>query len=367
MANAEKMYFSVIPMETKEIPTPKETKGGGKRYVSWGEQNNYPEYLWGLYTRSSLEQSIINGICDFVHGDGVTAVDPNISYTKINKDGETLDDVISKVLVDFSIFGGFALNIIFSHEHKIAEIYWLDMRKVRVDEYERKAYVADKWKWGVKPIESPLFDKALIEESWKTDKPINSCVFYYKGKLTRSIYPVPMYSGALPAIETSCEIANFHLRNILNNMEPSAIITFQNGVPTQEEQKKIERRIQEKWSGSSNAGKFMLNFCDDPDHGVKIERLTEDKQDEKFKTLSQSTMKEIFVAFRATPALFGVNPENNGFSKEEFLQAFELYNKTVITPMQKEIIRCFNKIYGVDNAFNFIPFELSPIENIATE
>lgn len=363
--NEVHMNFGIVPRLEKDIPSSVETKVSGKRYVAWGTDNKFPEYLWDLYLRSALEQSIINGIADYVHGSGVTKVNPSIKADQINKDGETLDDILDKILIDYPIFGGFALNIIFSYEHQISEIYWLDMRKVRVDEYERKAYVCDKWAWGVKPIEYALFDRKVLEASWKTDKPINSCVFYYKGKITRGIYPVPMYNGALAAIETSTEIANFHLRNILNNMEPSAIITFKNGVPTEEEKKKIEKKMIEKFSGSSNAGKFMLNFCDDAEHGVEVARLSEDKMDEKFKSLNESTMKEIFIAFRATPALFGVNPDNNGFSKEEFLQAFELYNKTMIQPIQKEVVRCFNKIYDVDNAFSFIPFELSPSENIS--
>lgn len=360
-----KLEFSVVPRVSREIPVPTESKTTGKKYISWGPDNQFPEYLWKLYGRSALEQSIINGICDYVAGDGVANVDPVINAEAINKDGDTLNDLIEKVVLDYAIFGGFALNIIFNYNHKISEIYWLDMRKVRVDEYERKAYVADKWSWGSKPIEYVLFDKAVLEESWKTKDPINSCVYYFKGKITRSIYPVPMYNGALAAIETSTEIANFHLKNILNNMEPSAIITFKNGVPTEEEKKKIEKKMIDKFSGSSNAGKFLLNFCEDGEHGVEVSRLSEDKMDEKFKSLNESTMREIFVAFRATPALFGVNPENNGFSKEEFLQAFELYNKTMILPIQKTIVRCFNKIYDVDKAFDFIPFELSPSQNIS--
>ena len=363
--NEVKMSFGIVPRNERPIPVCSENKVSGKKYLAWGVDNQFPEYLWGLYTRSAIEQSIINGIADYVHGEGVTNVNPVIKEGRINKDGETLDDILDKILIDYPIFGGFALNIIFNYDHEVSEIYWLDMRKVRVDEYERKAFVCDKWSWGSKPIEYALFDRKVLEASWKTDNPINSCVFYYKGKITRSVYPLPIYHGALAAIETSTEIANFHLRNILNNMEPSAIITFKNGVPTEEEKKKIEKKMIEKFSGSSNAGKFMLNFCDDGEHGVEVSRLSEDKMDEKFKSLSESTMKEIFIAFRATPALFGVNPEGNGFSKEEFLQAFELYNKTMILPMQKEIVRCFNKIYNVDSSFSFIPFELSPSENIS--
>ena len=91
---------------------------------------------------------------------------------------------------------------------------------------------------------------------------------------------------------------------------------------------------------------------------MKVDRLQEDHLDEKFQTLSKDTMRDIFVAFRAQPVLFGINPDNNGFSRTEYDEVFQLYNKTMIVPIQNKIIRCFNKIYGVDNSFEFKEFKL---------
>jgi hypothetical protein len=362
------LAFSAVDGRTISIPEMVEKKLSGKGYVGWGEANEFPQYLFDLYNRSSLLQSIIDGICDFVEGKGLTKVNPKIKADKINRDGDTLLDLISKIDRDLQIFGGFAMNVLFDYEHNISELYWVDIQKVRVDEFERIAYISDKWSgYGVKPIEIPIYDKERVENSWKTEKPINSCLFYYKGKRTRGIYPISQYNGALTALETAVEISKFHLNNILNNLEASAVFAFNNGTPTEEEKKKLSKEIKERLAGAENAGKFILLFADDKDHGVEITRLAEDNMDRKFELLQESTMKEIYTAFRATPTLFGLQAENNGFSKEEFLQAFELFNETKIIPIQKEITRVFDKLYDVEQAFEFIPFSLGVVNNITEE
>ena len=90
----------------------------------------------------------------------------------------------------------------------------------------------------------------------------------------------------------------------------------------------------------------MLNFNNDKEHATDVVRLNADDFDKKYDALLKSVREDIFISMRATPALFGVNPENNGFSKQEFIEAFTLFNKTVIQPVQKQLERMFKQIFG---------------------
>lgn len=342
----ENLKFSVVESITRNLPVMSEIRAAGRKYVNWGDDNKYPDHLFNLYLNSAILQSIINGTVDFICGNGVSS---DILNGPVNKDGELIEDIIAKISLDYLIEGGFAFNIIESVEGNISEIYWMDIRNTRLDEDETTVYYCDKWnKYGYKPIEYPIFDPKKKQKS---------SVFYFKGHISRGIYPIPRWIGAMAAVETSTEIGKFHLNNILNNLTSSAIISFNNGTPTDEEKKLIEKRMKDKFSGADNAGKFLLIFNSDKEHDVTVSRLGEDNMDQKFQTLSKSTREEIFISMRATPALFGLNPENNGFSKEEFLEAFELYNKTVVKPIQKDIKRAFEKIFGKD-VINIIPFSL---------
>lgn len=349
---AEKLEFHVIPRATRIVPNAVEKKVTGKDYIFYGDDNDFPSYLWNLYLKSPISSGIINGTIDFVAGNGVNWIHSN---GKVNREGDNIDDLVRKLATDYMIYGGFAVQIIRNKLGEISELYWLDMQNIRTDEDETKYYYSKNWnKYG---------SKAVVYEKFDPKQQQPTSIYYYKGHLTRGVYPVPTYVGGLAAIETSTEIGKFHLNNIINNLSSSAVINFNNGIPTKDEQKQIEKKVKDKFAGADNAGKFIISFNDNKESATTIERLAEDRMDEKFQTLDKSTTQNIFISFRATPELFGMSTEGNGFSKAEYEESFELYNKTVVKPMQKVISRCFDYIYGTDNTISFIPFTLSDEPN----
>ena len=195
-----------------------------------------------------------------------------------------------------------------------------------------------------------------------------SAVFYFKGHKTRGVYPIPRYSGALNALETSTEIARYHLNAIHNNFNGNLIINFNNGEPTDDVKKDIERKIKNKFSGAENGGKFLVSFNDSKENGVEVVRLQDDNTDKKYDQLRKDTYKEIFIAFRCQPQLFGFVIEGSLFNKEEYKQAYDLYYKTVVVPIQNDMIRCLNKIYdSKEDVITFVPFVLEDTEEQSNE
>ena len=310
--------------------------------------------MWELYLRSAILQSIINGTADYAAGSKIIYNETNSTINRLkyeaNKDGETLDDIIKKSIADYLIFGGFALQIIYNKLGDINEIYWLDFRNVRRNKEGDKVYYSDDWVRHANDF--------LTYDIFNPDIKKGTSVFYFKGHLSRGIYPIPRYNGALSAIETSTEISKFHLNSILNNFSGNFIINFNNGQPSDDVQEEIERKVKEKFSGSDNAGKFMIAFNDSKENGVTVERIQDDNFDKKYDALRESTYKEIFTAFRAQPQLFGLLIEGSLFNREEYEQAFALYNKTTVEPIQKDIQCTFNKIFGVDNSLVIEPFKI---------
>lgn len=342
----ENFNFQIIENRTKIVPVLKETKMTGKKWVGYGEKNDFPSYLFDLYLRSTVLQSIIEGVIDYTVGAGITSSLNN----EVNTDGDTIEDLIKQILVDYMVTGGFAINVLRDAENRVSELYWVDMRNVRLSEDGNTAYYSDNITgWGVKPDELPVFDP---------DKKQKSSIFYYKGHISRSLYPIPRWSGAITAVETSTEISNYHLNAILNNFSPSALISFNNGVPDKATQENIERKINKKFTGSNNVNRFILSFAENGENATTIQRLDSDKADEKFSTLKESIFEEIFIAFRATPELFGMKKDGNGFNKTEYLESFSLFNKTMIQPLQKDLIRCFDKIYGIKNSIAFNEYKV---------
>jgi len=340
----DKLSFSVFELEKTDMPDAKEVIRSGYDYVSWGKDNRFPQDLYDMYQNSAILQSVINGTADYVFGSGVIS-----AFDVVNDKYETLEDVVKRCVFDLLIFGGFAVQLMYKGG-KVESIYWLDFQKCRRSEDEKKVFYSDDW--------GKYARKALEYKAWTPDTDKGTCIFYYKGHKTRGIYPVPMYIGALKSVKISTEISNFHLNNITKGFASNAIISFNNGEPDEDTKARIEKDVKEKFCGTDNAGSFLLLFNESKENACEIAKIQDDKFDLKYDALSKSVKEDIFIAFRATPTLFGLPNENNGFSKQEYLESFELYNKTVVVPIQKDFERAFKAMGFV---IKFKTFQLDDI------
>lgn len=353
----EAQQFGAVDWALPEIPVFSEKVVAGKNFFNYGEDNLYPNYLYDLYVHSSLLQTIIDTMTRYVLGNEVvTNGSLDVLKDKANRNYETFYDVLLKLVTDYLIYGGFALEILRNRQGGIAELYWLDFQKVRVGKDGNIVLYSNDWtKWSPKTVEIPMYDGKQKHE-----------VLYYNGNKTRSNYPIPRYSGALMSIETSIEIAKYHLQSLKNNFSASAIISFNNGQCDDDTADMIEGKLQKKFGGTENANKFMLVFNESKDNDVTVQRLESDNSDQKFIQLKEDVQNEIFVAFAAQPCLFGVLVKT-GFNEVEYVSAFKLFQATVIKPIQRELERIFAKLFDTTDALLFVPFTLDSKEEIKEE
>ena len=348
--NQKTTQFLSFSIENVEIPKLTERQMSGKVWYNWGNDNKLPYYLYGLYEKSSLMQSIINTTVNFIVGNSIESI------YKPNED-ETWEDLIKNLSLDYMIYGGFAIQVMYNKMGKIHSLNWLDMRKIRTDEEHTKVYYSKEFATKSSP-------QYLTFKTWKRGEEYRneSAVFLYTGG-KRTVYPLPRYSGSIPAIETSIRIDNFHLNAIKNNFNGNFIINFNNGIPTDDVKKEIERKVKEKFCGDDNAGSFLLVFNDSKENGVSVERIQDDQFDKKYEALKSQTITSIFTGFSAPSQLFGYAITGNVFSRQEYQDAFDLYSRLQITPIQNLFKRVFECIYSQENVIEFIPFELSTEDN----
>lgn len=325
------MKFATVTPHGIVIPDVIDKKTS-KKYINWGEDNKLPNYLWDNYLSCSNLQSIVNTISDFVIGEGV---EDNFTQKEFN-------DNIQKWVTDYILFGGFAVECIRNKTGVIVQANYVNVMNVRVDEELTTAYLSNNWgSWsGKNIIELPLYDDKEKQPHF---------IYYFRGNITRNINPVPMYIASLKSIEILNNVKNFHLNNLTNGFTASTLINLNDGNIKTKELKEIKQQLEEKFTGSSNAGKFILINGGDKDHEATVARLDADNFGDLYKALTESSVNDLFVAFRINPMLVGVNVQT-GFSKEEFENAFALYNSTVITPIKNIFIKHFDKL-GITISF----------------
>lgn len=323
----------------------------GVDFLAWGSDNRYSDYLFSLYTDCATLQSIINGTVDFVCGNDISCNLQRFENT-VNKKGDTIIDIIQRISTDYLIFGGFALQVIRNAVGEISELYWVDFTKIRSDKKNEVFFYSEDWckSYGrVKFIKYPKFNP---------DDSNPSSIFYYKGNKTRGTYPVPIYNAAITSCELEKKINQFHLSEINNNFLTSKIINFNSGIPDDDLKNEIERNLNEKFSGSENAGRLLISFNANKDSETTVTDLPQDDFGERYDSLAKRSTSQIFTAFRATPNLFGLPTETTGFNQQEFAESFKLYNRTAVKPIQKVIVDTFDKIFGVHGSITIEPFNL---------
>jgi hypothetical protein len=142
----------------------------------------------------------------------------------------------------------------------------------------------------------------------------------------------------------------------MNGLAPSMLINFNNGTPTEDEQRDIERSITKKFSGTSNAGRFILSFNDNNQYSADITPVQLSDAHNQYQFLSDESMRKIMVAHRViSPLLLGIK-DNTGFGNnaDELQTATILMQNTVIKPFQNLLIKDFDRVL----AFNQISLNL---------
>ena len=74
----------------------------------------------------------------------------------------------------------------------------------------------------------------------------------------------------------------------MNDFNSNCIISFNSGSVDEETKKKVEKQFKEKFTGSRNAGKFLLAFNESKDNAVTVERLASDDFDKRYEALSKT-------------------------------------------------------------------------------
>ena len=143
------------------------------------------------------------------------------------------------------------------------------------------------------------------------------------------------------------------------------LINFNNGTPDREQRDAIEKAIYEKFSGSSNAGKFILAFNDSKDLAATIEPVILNDAHQQYQFLSDESMKKVMVSHRiVSPMLVGIKDNSGlGNNADELQTASLLMDNTVIRPMQVTILDEFERILDYNGINLDIYFKtLQPLE-----
>ena len=369
--------MSIKLIELASYTTPAIVEQKNKEWVEYGEDNNYYQYLIDLYYGSPTNNAAIKGISDLIYGEGLEVVKADrhlAGYLDLKKVFHA--DCLRNCAMDLKMLGQYAIHLVKSKDRKkyVAAYHWpiqtLRPEKCNEDGEIEGFYFAADWsklKRGQKPKRFDAFG---------FDSSASECILVWKPYSTGNYYFAPVdYQGGTQYANLEIEIANYHINNIMNGLAPSMLINFNNGQPPAEVKDMIEAQIQSKFSGSSNAGKFILSFNDNAETKADITPVQLSDAHNQYQFLSTEAGQKIMMAHRITsPMLLGIK-DNSGFGNnaEELKTASILFDNTVIRPFQRLLLNGVQKVmnyngYNLDVYFKTLqPLEFTDLSGKAVD
>jgi hypothetical protein len=312
--------------------------------VYYGVANLAAQELIRLYNTSPTHRACITSKWFGVRGEGIKlASGDDDRLMMVNSLGDTLYDVYAKASLDFILYGGFSLNIVWRRDREQGfEIYYIDFSKLRAgktdmnDRIEDFYYCAD-WAFPKKfvPRRIPAFNS-------NTEEP--SQIFYYTThSCGNNYYPTPTYWGSATAIATQVEVFNWHYNNIINGLSPSLFVSLM-GVPAPEQREEIYKNMMSKYGGSNQAGKLFLTFSDSRDMAPEITPIASNSSDKMWMELNDMVQQAILTSHQiSSPELLGIITPG-GLGTPDHIEAQDHFFNLVIKPLQREILNVFDKI-----------------------
>tara|TARA_R110000737_G_scaffold208406_1_gene226287 strand:- start:18656 stop:20407 length:1752 start_codon:yes stop_codon:yes gene_type:complete len=317
-----------------------ETIKNGEEFVSYGKDNNYPNFLINLYQKSAVHNALCNSISTWIYGDGVVSNDATINPEAWAKFKMLFDkgigkNTLQKCILDLKVHGGYYLSISYSLDRTtISEIEHLPFETIRVQpevENEDAGFYLYSKNWS--NYRQVGYEKIkAFDSNFKNEYP-NQIICFKMYSVGSYYYPKPDYQGGINYIELDKNVSEFHLANIKNGLAPSFLLSFSNGIPSDEKRQAVKNSIEEELSGSKNAGKFILSFSDDRSNAPEITPFPLSDADKQYEFLSKEVTSKVMISHRViSPRLFGVNTDGGGLGNnaDELRTASILFEEVVV-------------------------------------
>jgi hypothetical protein len=348
-------------IQLADYQAPKISENKRDEWVDFGEDNNYYQFLIDRYNGSTTNNAVINNITKLIYGKGLTA---NDASRKPNEYAQMKmlfsKDTLRKITKDLKLLGEFNLQLIYNEKKdKIVRVEHLPTNLVRSEKCNKDGlveaiYYCDNWQDTKKfqPKRIPLFGYGT-----KGDKLEVLRVGNYT--IGQKYYSNIDWIGATSYATLEQEISDYLINDVQRGFSSRAIINFNNGVPTEEQQQIISSKVKKQYTGSKG-DPVIIAFNSDETKKTTIDSVPLDNAPELYKYLSDECLAKIMLAHNVTsPLLFGI-ATTTGFSAnaDELRNSYILFENMVIQPFQDTICDAIDKIL----AYNEISLDLKFIQ-----
>tara|TARA_R110000803_G_scaffold137211_3_gene204197 strand:+ start:73 stop:1374 length:1302 start_codon:yes stop_codon:yes gene_type:complete len=333
-----------VPEEVKRLDRVKSS------WIPFGDDNLFPQHLSELSRAAATHRAILNTKTTFTMGEGFHSLDENLDeYLKdVNADGESLDDVIRKVVDDYWTMGNAYLEIVIGEGY--VNLYHHDATTGRVSKEGNKILFHPDWA-DVNRSEDKIKSLELYPNFRKGKKNIKRSVIHFSDyESTYYYYGLPDYVAALDHIKISAQIGKYNLTRFKNGFMPSAIIELGADMSEEEAQIFIDE-AREKLTGENNNSKILF-IAKNGEEAASNVQIISDTADGSFMELQTITNDNIISAHRWNPALSGIQVAGSLGNNQQILTIYDIIMSTVVREPQQMVLRELKKLLKRHGGFS---------------
>ena len=348
---------------------PKISEDKNREWVEYGDDNNYYQYLINLFTESTTNNAIINGISNMIYGKGLDALDSNRKPDEYAAMKSIFsDNDLRRLVLDLKLLGEGSFQVLY----KDGGVY-------KAEHFPRQTLRAEKCNEDGE-IEAYYYapDWAKLKNS---DKPKRIASFGFgngkepeikiiKKYVSGYDYYCPVdYQGGLAYAELESEISDYLINDVQNGFSGTKVVNFNNGVPDKEKQQQIKSDVMRKLTGARGE-KVVIAFNNNAESKTTVDDIPLNDAPQHYEYLSNECSSKLIVAHRVTsPLLLGIRTDNNGLGSnaDEIKTAALLFDNITIKPYQELICDALDDILAVNGISLKLYFKtLQPLAFIET-
>jgi hypothetical protein len=333
----------------------------GKKWVLNGEKNSFYQTIIDAYNGSPTNSAVIDSYSQFIYGKGLTSKD------KAKKPSEwaAIMSLLSKkdlrkICKDFEMFGEASIELKYIN-NKIQRCFHVAKQRIAPevanDEGDITGYYYSYDFSNVNKYKPERIDAFGYGEGMGERSEIYVIHDYQVGQF---YYSNPSYVSGLSWAAMENEISNYSVNHIQNGLSFGHIINMNAGVQPSEETILLNTQaIRQHLTGSTNAGKFFLNWNDTKENEITISNLEVSDAHQQYAYLSAEARQQLCTAHKLTsPMLVGIK-EASGFSSnaEEIKVGFAELMINVIQPKQEVVLDSLMEIFAVNGLTLDLEFE----------
>lgn len=368
--------------------------------LMFDDGNSFVKSLLALANNSTTLRNVIASKCAFILGDGLTAIesqktpilkaikklvgfvnsddarlaDLNDALASVNRSGETIEEVLKKLVTDYETTGNAYAEIVKTTAGgaPVVYLYHVPAYKIGLEKQDaagviNHAAICDDWNKAKKDGEN--ITVLPIYPNFTTGAVKRSIIHVKNYAAGFDYYGLPDWIAARAWAEIEYRIPKYNISKFKNGFVPSAILQFF-GALTEDEAKKILQGLDATFTDTGKNSKIFAQVLRDERYKLNAQIL-EDKSEGNFLQLATLASQALVTANRWTMSLAGFATSGKLGTNQQIRDEVEFVTNSVIKPTRRlflsKILNPYIKELSAANSgkFNGLRLDISNLTPVS--